>query len=135
MDGCNVLSETQSVWTHLHIDTTQVQYVGVPFPNVAAGEEPEADIKPPLGTPLQIFSSRISPELHYTKGYLHKTAMVQNQSFHLLAEPPKDIEPHLPASQLYSWQLGSSKWSLHTTNSLDPIVVTVLLVNIPGDGL
>ena len=38
MDGCSVLSEIKFVGTNLHVDTSQVLSVGVPFP---LGEVPE----------------------------------------------------------------------------------------------
>ena len=53
--------------------------------------------------------------------------------FLLLGELPKVIEPHLPVCQLYRWQLGPNMWCSPTTKSLDPIVVTALLVGFPGE--
>ena len=53
--------------------------------------------------------------------------------FPLLGELPKAIEPHLPVSQLYRWQLGPSMWTSPTTKSLDPIVVNALRVGFPGE--
>ena len=46
--------------------------------------------------------------------------------FPLLGELPKAIEPHLPACQLYRWQLGPNMWSSPTTKSLDSIVLPTL---------
>ena len=51
VDGCNVLPETQLVGDRLHVDTTQVLYVGVHSPWGAPGERLEFDIKSPLGIP------------------------------------------------------------------------------------
>ena len=107
MDGCNDLPETQSVGTHLRVDTTRVLSVGGSLlPCGAAGERLELDIKPPLGAPLLIFS----------RGYLLKSfSQVDTTArqwwfeirvFPLLGELPKAIEPHLPVFQLYRWQLG-----------------------------
>ena len=56
MDGCNVLPETQFVWTRLRMDTTQALSVVGSLQNLGvAGERSEFDIKPPLGAPLLIF--------------------------------------------------------------------------------
>ena len=63
LDGCSVLSETQSVGTRLRVNTTQVSSVGVPPPMGIAIERPEIDIKPPLWAPHLIF----------TPGYLLKS--------------------------------------------------------------
>ena len=49
----------------------------------------------------------------------------------LLGELLKAIEAHLPACQLCRWQLGPSKWSLRTTKSLGPIIVTALRMGLP----
>ena len=82
MDGCNVLPETQFVGTRLRVDTTWVFSVGGSIPPCgAAGERSEYNIKPPLGAPLLIFSSRLSPEVFSTSGYFRKTAGVWNKSF------------------------------------------------------
>ena len=53
--------------------------------------------------------------------------------FPLLGELPKAIEPDLPVCQLYRWQLGPNMWSSPTTKSFDPIVVTALRVDFPGE--
>ena len=53
--------------------------------------------------------------------------------FPLLGELRKAIERHLPVCQLYRWQLGPNMWSSPTTKSLDPIVVTALRVDFPGE--
>ena len=77
MDSCSVLPETQFVGTHLHKDTTHVLSVGGSLPPWrSADEKPEFDIKPPLGVPVLIFSSRLSPEVFFTRGYIRKTAVV-----------------------------------------------------------
>ena len=74
MDGCNVLSETQFVGNRLRVDTTRVLSVGGSLPCWgAAGETSEFNIKPPLGAPLLIFLSRLSPEVFSTSGYFRKT--------------------------------------------------------------
>ena len=93
----------------------------------------ELNIKPPLGAPLLIFP----------RGYLLKSFPQVDTSarqlgfeirvFPLIGELPKAIEPHLPVCQLYRWQLGPNMWSSPTTKSLDPIVVTALLVGFPGE--
>ena len=134
MDGCNVLSETQFVGTHLRVDTTRVLSLGVSLPPCgAAGEMSEFNIKPPLGTPLLIFP----------RGYLLKSFPqvdtsarqrgVEIRVFALLGELPKAIEPHLPVCQLYRWQLSPNMWSSPTTKSLDPIIVAALRVSFPGE--
>ena len=79
------------------------------------------------------FSSRLSPEVFSTSGYFRKTVGFEIRVFPLLFELPKAIEPHLPVCQLYRWQLGPSMWTSPTTKSLDPIVVTALLVGFPGE--
>ena len=105
---------------------------GVPFPPWgAAGERSEFNIKPLFGAPL----------LSFPRGYLLKSfPKVDNSArqqrfeirvFPLLGEIPKAIEPHLPVSQLYRWQLDPNMWSSPTTKSFDPIVVTALRVDFP----
>ena len=99
-----------------------------PSPWGAAGERSEHSIKLPLGSPLLI--------IH--RGYLLKSfpqvdTSARQRGFEIsvfprLGELPKAIEPHLPACQLYRWQLGPNMWSSPTTMSLDPIVVTALRV-------
>ena len=57
MDDCSILPETQLVGKRLHVDTSQALSVGgFLSPMEAAGERPVFDIKPPLGTPLLVFS-------------------------------------------------------------------------------
>ena len=71
MDGCSVLPETQFVGFRLRLDTTRVLSVGNSLPLwAAAGERSEYNIKPPLGAPLLIFLSRLSPEDFSTKWML-----------------------------------------------------------------
>ena len=134
MDGCYVLSETQFVWTRLRVDTTRVLSVGGFLPPCrAARERSEFNIKPPFVAPLLIFP----------RGYLLKSFPLVDtparqrgfeiRVFPLLGELPKAIEPHLPVCQLYRWQLGPNMWSSPTTKSLDPIVITTLLVGFPGE--
>ena len=53
--------------------------------------------------------------------------------FPLLGELPKAIEPHLPVCLLCRCQLGPNIWSSPTTKSLDPIVVTALMVGFLGE--
>ena len=53
--------------------------------------------------------------------------------FPLIDELSKVIEPHLLVCQLYRWHLGPTIWSSPTTKSLDPIVVTALRVDFPGE--
>ena len=134
MDDCNVLPENQFVGTRLRVDTTRVLSVGGSIPPWgAAGERSEFNIKSPLWATLLIFH----------RGYLLKSFPKVDSSarqrrfdirvFPLLGELPKAIEPHLPVCQLYRRQLGPNMWSSPTTNSLDPIVVTVLRVGFPGE--
>ena len=102
VDICSVLSEIQLIGTSLHVDTTQVSCVWGRIPLMeAARERPEFDIKPTLWALLLIFSSRVSPNVFSTRGYLRKTAGFEIRVFPLLGELPKAIEPHLPAYQLY----------------------------------
>ena len=81
------------------------------------------------------FSMRSSPEVFSTEGYFHKTAGHEIRVFPLLGEMPMATEPHLPVCQLYRWQLGPSKWSSPTANSLDIIVVNAIKVGIPWESL
>ena len=75
VDGCSIHPETLLVRNHLRVDTTLVFSVGAFLaPMGAAGERPEFDIKPPLGAPLLIFPSKLSPEVFSTRGYFRKTA-------------------------------------------------------------
>ena len=134
MDGCNVLPETQFVGTRLRVDTTRVLSVGGFLPPWgAAGERSEFNIKPPLGAPLLIF-----PWGYLLKYFPQVDTSARQRGFeirvfHLLGELPWAIEPHLPVSQLYRWQLGPSMWTSPTAMSLDPIVVTALRVGFPGE--
>ena len=106
---------------------------GFHSPCGAAGERSEFNIKSPLGAALLIFP----------RGYLLNSFSQVNTSarqrgfkirvFPLLGVLPKAIEPHLPVRQLCRWQLGPNMWSSPTTKSLDPIVVTALLVGLPGE--
>ena len=45
------------------------------------------------------------------------------------------IKPHLPVCQLCRCQLPPTKWSLPTTKSSDPILVTVLRVGFPVESI
>ena len=54
--------------------------------------------------------------------------------FPFLGELLKAIEPHLPICQFYRWQLDPNKWPSPTTFSLDPIIVTAILVGFPLEG-
>ena len=134
MDGCNVLPDTQFVWTRLLVDTTRVlSEWSTLFPCGAAGERSEFDIKPPLGDPLLIF-----PRVYFQKSFPRVDTSARLREFEirvfpLLCELPKAIEPHLPVCQLCRWQLGPNKWSSPTTKSLDPIVITALRVDFPGE--
>ena len=93
----------------------------------------EFSFKPPLGAPFLIFP----------RGYLLKSFSQVDTSarqwrfkirvFPLLGELPKAIEPHLPVCQLYRWQLRPNMCSSSTTKSLDPIVVTAIRVDFPGE--
>ena len=134
MGGCNVLPETQFVWTRLRVDTTWVLSVGGSLPPCgAAGERSEFNIKPPLGAPLLIF-----PRGYLQKSFPHVYTSARQRGFEirvfpLLGELPKSMEPHLPVCQLYRWQLGPNMWSSPTTKSLDPIVATTLRVGFPWE--
>ena len=55
--------------------------------------------------------------------------------FHLLGKLPKVIKPHLPVCQLYFWQLCPTMWPSPLTKSLDPIILTALPVDFPGEYL
>ena len=50
----------------------------------AAGEKPEFDIKPTLRGSNAIFSSRLSPKVFSTRGYVHIRAGILNQNFSVL---------------------------------------------------
>ena len=133
MDGCNVLSETQFVGTRLRVDTTQVLSVGGSLPLVELPERSEFDIKPPLGAPLLIF-----PRGYLLMSIPQMDTSARQRGFEIRVFPPlgellKAIEPHLPICQLYRWQLDPNMWSSPTTKSLDPIVVTALLVGFQGE--
>ena len=136
MDGCNVLPETQFVGTRLRVDTTLGMSVGGSYPPCgAAGERSEFNIKPPLGAPLLIFPRgyllRCFPQVDTSA----RQRGFEIRVFPILAELPKAIEPNLPVFQLYLWQLGPNMWFSPTTKSLDPIVVTAILVGFPGQSL
>ena len=77
------------------------------------------------------YSSRLSAEVFFTRGYFRKTVV----AYPLLGELPKAIEPHLLICQLYRWQLGSNKRSLPTTKSSRTIVVTALLVDFSEESI
>ena len=99
----------------------------------AAGERLAFDIKLPLGAPLLIF-----PRDYLLKSFPQVDTSARQRGFEirvfpLLGELSKAIEPHLPISQLYRWQLGPNMCSSPTTMSLDPIVVTALRVGFPGE--
>ena len=134
MDGCNVLPETQFVGIRLRVDTTRVLSVGGNLsPCGAAGERSESNIKPPLGAPVLIF-----PRGFLLKSFPRVDTSARQRGFEirvfpLLGELTKAVESHLPVCQLYRWQLGPSMWTLPTTKSLDPIVVTALRVGFTGE--
>ena len=67
----------------------------------AAGERPEIDTKSPLGAILLIFFANSSSEVVSTRGNFRKAAGVLNQSFPLIGELPKAIEPNMPAYQIF----------------------------------
>ena len=99
----------------------------------AAGERSEYNIKPPLGVPLLIF-----PRGYLLKSFPQVDASARQWGFEIRVFPLKGelqkvIQPHLIVCQLYCWQLGPNMWSLPTTKSLDPIVVTALWVGFPGE--
>ena len=114
------------VGTHLHVDTTQVLSVGGSLPLM---ELPEFDIKPSLGSPLLVFPQDYLQKFLPQGDTSAKQRAFEIKVFPLLGELPKAIEPHLPACQLYRGQLGPTKWSSHTTKSIDPIVATALQVS------
>ena len=80
----------------------------------------------------------VFPRGYLLKSFQHVDTSARQRGFEirvflLLGELPKAIEPHLPACQLYRWQLGPNMWSSPTTKSLDPVVVTTLRVGFPGE--
>ena len=87
----------------------------------------------------------MAPLLIFPRGYLLKSFPQGDTSakqrgfgirvFLLIGELPKATEPHLPVYQLYHQQLSPTKWSSPTTKSLDPIIVTTLRVDFPGEVL
>ena len=134
VDGCIILPETDFVGTSLRVDTTRVSSAGGFLPPMgAAGERPVLDIKWPIRASLLIF-----PQGNNLKFLPQGNTSARQQGFEirlfpLLGELPKAIEPHLPLCQVYRWQLGPTMWSLPTTMSLDPIIVTTLQVEFPGE--
>ena len=107
---------------------------GVTFPLAELPERGQIfNIKPPLRAPLLIF-----PRCYLLKLFPRVDTSARQRGFEirvfpLLGELPKAIEPHLPVCQLYRWQLGPSIRTSPTTKSLDPIVVTALRVDFPGE--
>ena len=92
VDGCSILLETQFVGSRLHVNTTWILSVGVPFPYVSCRREARVDIKPPLGAPLLIFP----PEVFEKRLALARQQGFEFRIFPLLGELPKAIEAHLP---------------------------------------
>ena len=124
------------VGTHLPVDTTQVLSVGGFLPPIGAvGERPEFDIKPLLETPLMICPRGCLPTSFPRRDTSARQQWYEITVFPLLGELPKAIEPHLHVCQLYRWLLCPTMWSLPTSKSLDPIVVTTLRVDFPGESL
>ena len=117
------------------MDTTWKLSVRGSLPLGELSEKPEIDIKLRVGCQLQIF----------LQGYLLKSFSQGDTSARqwkfefrvlpLLDKLPKAIKPHLPAYQLYRWQLGPNISSSPTTKSLDPIVVTALPVGFQRESL
>ena len=73
-------------------------------------------------------SSRLSPEVITTSGYIHKTLEFEISVFRHICELTKEIEHRLPILQLYNQQLGLNTWCLSLTMSLDPSIVTIFRV-------
>ena len=90
-------------------------------------------MKPPSGAPLLIFPQGYLPKFFPQEDASAREWGFGIRVFPLLGELPKAIEPHLPVCQLFRWQLGPTMWSSTMTKVLDPIVVTTLLVDFPGD--
>ena len=57
------------------------------------------------------------------------------RDFPLLGELSKAIECRLPVCKLYCWQLCPTMWSSPMTKSLDPVIVTALWVDLPGESI
>ena len=106
---------------------------GFTSPWGAAGDRSEFSIKPPLVAPLLIFHRGYRLKSFPQVDTSAKQRAFEKRVFPLLGELSKAIEPHLPASQLYRWQLGPNMWSSPTTKLLDPIVVNALRVGFPGE--
>ena len=100
----------------------------------AAGEMLEYDVKSTLGAPLLIV-----PRGHLLKsfpqGVLPQDSGGLKKVFLLQGELPRVTEPHLSVCQLYRCQFGLTMWSSPTTMSLDPILVTALRVDVPGQSI
>ena len=96
---------------------------------------PEFDIKPLLEAPLLIF-----PQGYLLKSFPQWDTSARQRGFDIKVFPllgvlPKAIKPHLPACQLYRWQLAPKMWSLSTTMLLDTIVVIALCMGFPCESL
>ena len=103
-------------------------------PMGVVGERREFDIKPLLEAPLQIF-----PRCYLLKSFPQGDTSARQREFEIRAYPligelPK-VEPRQSICQLLRWKLGPTMWSSPTTKSLDPVVATALLVDLPGRSL
>ena len=94
-DCCSVLPETQFVGTSLLIDTSR----GVSSPLWELRGEARVCQKTVFRGSTPDFSSKLSPDVFFTRGYFCKTVTVWNK-FSLLGELQKSVEPHISVCQL-----------------------------------
>ena len=69
----------------------------------------------------------------YLLEYFSQDSQGLKSVFPLLGELPKAIESHLQVCQLYRLKLRPKRWSLSSTKSLDPVVVTAFKVGFPWE--
>ena len=81
MDNCSLLHEIQLVGASLRVDTTRDVFVGVHSPFWSCRSEVRVKHQTAFRGSTPDFSSRLSPEVLATRGYLRKTAGAFNQSF------------------------------------------------------
>ena len=80
---------------------------------------------------IYIYILLVFPRGYFLKSFPQVDTSAKQRGLEIRVFPPqgellKAIKPHLPACQLYRWQLGPNMWSTPTTKSSDPIVVTAL---------
>ena len=84
VDGCSILPEIQCVGTRLHLDSTQASYVcmlfntcfisrGFPSPFGSCRRKARICPQTVFRGSIPDFSSKLSPEVFSTRGYLCKT--------------------------------------------------------------